>query len=1052
MPQKQIVSIPFATGQKDKQSAVWLESGTNTTVTNGIFVKANTVQKRPGSATLSKTEASSGLGASNLAVAKRLASYRNELLLFDGQYLRSYIEQLNQWLVKDETSPCVATRETIAQMSPGVFDGDVVECGGFRVYVWTDAVGANAAIYFAVQDIANGLVTSTGYVGNTSATGRLPKLLQLSGTNVILVHQRSSDNAIVGRSMSVAANPVWTGQTVIVAGAGTKAAVAFDAVAATGSSIFVVAYENNAGVIKVIEVSSAFSVLLTATCTDANTGYTAISLRADVSSNIIWLGFSYNAGNDVKMSCYAYSTGVETQAPFTIYSGAINYGRNIGIEQLDSTHAVVVIGTTTSKGLQWGVFSSIGGTTLALKQGYNMSLQSRPVLVASLDSVYGVRCYALVTHATPANQMTQFLVELDVRTSAAGSQAPHPVATLSPRFSSTSSFVLRSASTLTNGTILGNSAATSFVTFGSVAESLNGVGAVSALTFDFNHPGAYTTAELGGSLYVSGGIPSVYDGNVLAEIGSLVTADGATTGNAVGGSLQASQTYSYVFVVEWRDYKGQRHQGQPSLPVTGTTTGTNFKITLTVPQINLTTMTDFFVSNPNVGIPYIVPYRTVYSGGAMGTVFHRIVSDSPSPFAGSVNPNNETFSFTDDGTGAFADATAASAEQLYTTGGVVESDCPPSFTTLCSHRGRVFGVADDQRTIWYSTSYVPGAPVRFNDGFTLSVEEGGPIIGLCGLENYLVVFKTDSIYYFTFQNGPNLLGDQNDISGPTKLPVDVGCKDVRSILLTPQGVAFRTRTGMAMLDRGLGLRSDFGDPVENTLGAGAGVVKAALIHPTRPEYWFEMASSASASEVNGKSLVYNYRFDAWSIASRYDNDKSRAAALYNGSVSLNGTMYIATPFGQVNSEFAHTSTASNSFKDGGAADANYVTMTVETAWLKPSMTEGVTRVSGFGRVWKGMLSQEWKDYHILTISAAYDYSASYTDIFTFPASTHGSATFDEFEVNMSRPLCEAVRLKFADTPSAINPSTTGQGAILTGVTAEVAASLGANRLPDARRK
>ena len=1054
MPQKQTISIPFATGQQDKQSPVWIDPGTNATVTNGIFVKANQVQKRPGGLALSKSANAGGqTGApTTLAVTKKLASYRNELLLFDGQYLRSYLSNLNQWITKDEVSPCVATRETIAQISPGVFDGDVIELGGFRVFVWTEVSNANSALYFAVQDTTNGLITSTGYVGNTSATCRRPKLVQVTSTTIALVHQRSSDNAICGRIMAVnAVNPTWGGQTVIIAGASTKANVPFD-VSWPGASIFVLAYEDNTGVIRLKEVDSSFSIIVSGTCTDASTTYTAIALRADLSSGLVWLGFSYNGGNDVKMSVYSYLTLAETQAPFSVYSGATNYGKNIGIEKLDSTHAVIVFGTLpgSSKGFQWGVYSSTGATTLANKIGYGQGLLSRPIVVNSLDSVYGVRVYALVSHATPANQTTQFLVELDVRNVSSGVQAAHPVATISPRFSSSSALTLRSNSTLTSATNYLAPSNTSFVTFGSVAESLNGVGAVSAITIDFNHPGAYTCAELGGSLYISGGVPSVYDGNVVAEIGSLVTADGISGSAAAGGSLTGSQTYYYVFIKEWRDYKGQRHQGQPSIPYAVTTTGINKQVTLTVPQINLTTELDFFV-NQNVGPPYIVPYRTTYDGTAMTTIYHRLVSDAPGSFAGSVIPSNETFSFTDDGTGLFSDANALAAEQLYTTGGVVEDDCPPSFTHLCAHKGRIFGVADDQRTIWYSTVYSPGAPVRFNDTFILSCEEGGPIVAVAGIEGYLVVFKKDSIYYFT-GDGKNVLGEQGDFFGPTRLPVDFGCVDPRSLLLTPQGLVFRTRNGMAMLDRGLSYRSDFGDSIENSIGpTTAAPIVTAVQHPSRPEYWFDVANSASASETNGKAIVYNTRFNAWSTMSRFDSDKSRTGALMCSGISVNGTYYYSTPFGQVYSEYPLLPAATaGQFKDGGTS--NYVTLTVETAWIKPSLVEGVQRIGGYGRIWKALFTEEWRDYHNVVVQVAYDYSSSYTDSFMFTAGYHTSSLYEELEVNMSRPLCEAVRLKFTDAENGGNPSTTGEGGVLVGITAEIGVYPGTNRKSDARRK
>src|SRR6185436_6677986 len=185
-----------------------------------------------------------------------------------------------------------------------------------------------------------------------------------------------------------------------------------------------------------------------------------------------------------------------------------------------------------------------------------------------------------------------------------------------------------------------------------------------------------------------------------------------------------------------------------------------------------------------------------------------------------------------------------------------------------------------------------------------------------------VVFKKDSIYYFT-GDGKNILGEQGDFFGPTRLPVDFGCVDPRSLLLTPQGLVFRTRNGMAMLDRGLSYRSDFGDSIENSIGpTTATPIVSATQHPSRPEYWFDVAASASASEVSGKAIVYNTRFNAWSTMSRYDPDKGRTGALMIAGVAVNGTYYYSTPFGQVYSEYPLLpATTAGQFKDGG--NSNY---------------------------------------------------------------------------------------------------------------------------------
>lgn len=1063
--QKQTISIPFATGQKDKTGDAWVDAGASTSVTNGIFLQSNTISKRPGIKALGSGEISTNAPwtwASSVTTAKRLGSYKNNLLLFDGQYVRARVNQLDAWDAKDEVSPVVATREPISQLSYKICDPDVAQGGGFRVFVWTNAVNTSVgtSLYYAVIEVSTGATVNSGFVGNTSASYQKPKLAVLPFTNVlVLVAQRASDNAITARTMSLSGTPSWSAETVLIAGAATKANVAFDAVYVTGSSTFCLAYENNAGVIQLRTYNGSLTLQNSGACTDPNTTYFAISLRADATnSGVVWLAFSYGFGN-YKMAVHSLPTLAQVTAPFVVSAAGPVGNQNIGVEQLDATHAVILFGTAsagTSNKFLWGVFSISGAATIALKTAYHQCLLSRPILVNSLDSVYGVRAYAMVCFQDSVSECTNFLVELDVRNDSASSglAASHPVATLSPRFSAVTSDALRSSSSLANGTILGSPSSTSCVMPCTVAQSFNGNGVVSlwAATFDWNHAGNFQTVELGDEVYSSGGVPSSFCGSRWSEVGFLTPTFLTASSVVAGGSLASSLTYSYIVVPEWRDKVGNRIFGQPSQIISATTTVGNKTIQLTWSQVNLTTKFTL-QSGANLDPPYFSVYRTVATGGVMGTTFHKVTDEVAT--APGILPSAETWIFNDDGTGIKADSVAASSELLYTTGGVLESDNPSSFTTVCVHQNRVFGVGDDQRTIWYSTESIPGQTVRFNDALTLTCNEAGPIVAIASMEQNLIVFKSDAIFYFT-GSGPNELGDQNSFNGPFRIPTNIGCTGPRGWLLTPSGIVFRHRGGLALLDRGLTVHQDFGDPVESLLGSTGVQLNAANIHPSRNEMWFEVPATTSSAETSGYALVYNYQFDAWTVQRRYDSVSAIASANMVGAAAVNGTYYTITPGGHLFSEYPLLpATTSGQYKDGGTGAANWVTLSIETPWIKPSLIEGAAKTNGYGRANKVLGLEKWSEIHDVSLAVAYDYDTTYVDTFPFASSYHTSSTqtLEELEIRLSRPKCEAFRIKWSDAPpTGGGTANVGNGGAPTGLSAEISIYPGTNRIASSRRK
>ena len=81
------------------------------------------------------------------------------------------------------------------------------------------------------------------------------------------------------------------------------------------------------------------------------------------------------------------------------------------------------------------------------------------------------------------------------------------------------------------------------------------------------------------------------------------------------------------------------------------------------------------------------------------------------------------------------------------------------------------------------------------------------------MDDKLIIFKNNSIYFMA-GDGPNNLGQQDTFSQPQLISSDVGCENKNSIVLSPQGLFFKSNKGIFRLSRSLGL-SYIGAPIED---------------------------------------------------------------------------------------------------------------------------------------------------------------------------------------------------------------------------------------------
>ena len=507
-----------------------------------------------------------------------------------------------------------------------------------------------------------------------------------------------------------------------------------------------------------------------------------------------------------------------------------------------------------------------------------------------------------------------------------------------------------------------------------------------ALTqFDFNNTDSQYGSELslGDSLVLMNANPSTIDGSRVSRISfsvdPVITANASTT----GGSLLAG-TYQVSVHFEGSDERGNIVRSAESNQVSLTTTGTTSSITVRV-------LTSLQVSNSSVCV-----YMTQLNGNTKQLVFKK-------------------------GFDQFASATSyvitlppdTSAPLIYTTGGVLESNVPGPSLQACLFNNRIFSVpADEFNKVYYSNKYIQGEIPSFNNNLFIETANSTPryrdrITAVQGVSDKLVIFRENSIYWVA-GDGANLLGVNSSFTEPEVLAQDIGCKDSRSVVLTPVGIMFKSDKGIYLVDGGLSL-SYVGAPVE-TYNAES-IIDTCLITQRN------IVLMLTASRI----LCFDYLQQRWSVdtvsglASLAIWQNKIVALKASGRLSVESTAFV---------------------DDFGEMTPPSISMKLVTGWMK------LSGLQDYARIWRLLILGRWKSSHTLTVKVYYDYDDTTVETYTISQTT--SLNLYQFNIHLRRQKCESIKVELFDTGS-------GQSLDITGMTLEVGVKQGTMKVPAARK-
>ena len=1018
------VTVTFAGGINEAQQAELIEFGEFTRLKNVRQVKRGAVKKRPGFTSFNTVRTD---GTTFRTAAERVIGYRDSHIVTDGDELDVYSPYLNCYASKRVPS-VMATREPVASsgqkdINTGVYWSDMAVVGTYEVVIFirNDSSTGPRYLYALVRDnVSKTVVVPPTYVDEIWGDGTasiicMPLIVAASSYVHVIYQDKTTRTDIYRKTLDLSTLSAlatgWSASTKV-----NGAAIAggnFDACSL--GTTWAIAYGESANTIRVRTFTAAGVLSSSSAITVTNLSTNVVAIGG-ISSDTLWLA---HGTTDCYVIALNPSTLATTGTETLVCSGASLFS-NVGciaIERDGAATATVAFSANGSTGHNTYVIRTriVTGAVATLGNAW----QPNWLHIAGRPFVVGSRTYLpMVFMVNQRNTLARSWFLCDV-TSLDHYDCGRVVANVAPRLSLNyvNDYLMNTTDIVAVPHFVVRSANEYAVPI--VVQENSQTASVQVVTLDFASTHRHESGTLGGTPYFNTGAPFAYDGAAPYELSFFhPPALDPPSAVGVGGITTTGTGYSYCCVWRWQDSDGNIHRSAPSnIQQTGAYAGIA-SFTITITSLYLTwKQASHSGGTATVNPVWCEIYRTTNAG-----VTYYLLDTVENRTLFSTLPYSDTIT----------DATLQTSETLYSQPGEIGAAkphvCPPSFVHTCVHGNRVWGVADDQKTLWFSAQRVQGEGIWFSDVFTVLVEQDGPTTAIASMDGRLVVFKERAIYIVD-GDGPSENG-VGEFGVPYKLPCDVGCVNARSVAVVPDGVFFESSRGVMVLTRGQSTVW-VGEQVQDTLAAYPTITSAT----TKEQDGVVLITCSNGS--TGVTLVFDYLNKVWST-DYVTNGASGAADCIAPSSCISGTGL----YTRVHADGQVWSESTTSYRDG----TYWVPMLAEFGWLKSSGLQGEQDIA------KVSLLARSAEYHDLRIRVGYDYATDYIDDRTFSADELADMRTEQVEIVLSSHRSQSVRFEFSDEePSAPYTATNGTGGSWIGVTCNVQGRPGGVRLPPRAR-
>ena len=910
--QKSPININFASGLDTKTDKNQIPIGKFAALNNAVFDKLGQLTKRNGFPLLSTLPNQDQTTLTTL----------NDNLLATGSNLYAYSKDTDQWLNKGAVQPVQLGVQPLVRVSTSQYGADAATTpNGLTCLVYMDS----GASYYQVSDSTTGQQVVSRQLLPNSATN--PRVIIL-GPYFIVTFTSLIGGTPHLQYIAVPITQPASPTTVADISASVASTAGYDIVVANNN--LYAAWSGAGNTVKIAYMSTSFVVSPVKTITGHNATLAALAVDTTGSTPIIWLTFWDTATSNGYSIAYNYGLATVLTLTQVITGQVLSALTNIAYNNTCYNYYEIV-----------NSYNSVGANPNTMRTDYivgNSITQVgavgtpatilRSVGLASKPFIDNGVTYLLVAYGGTA-EPTYFLIDVQghiyMRLAATNGGGYQQTQVLPKAYQVDGAWTLPY---LIKDFLVSVNKGTNLPTNTPVNGIYTQTG-INLAMFSINTTGQYS-AEIAGALHLTGGQLWEYDSVRPVEHGFHVYPENISVTTATTGGAITAQQYYYVFTYEWTDNQGNLHRSAPSIPVAITTTGSTSTNTLYVPTLRLT-----YKTSPN-------PVRIVgYRWSVAQQVYYQFTSIT-SPTLNDTTVDYVTI------TDPYADSQILGNVLLYTTGGVVENIAAPASIASALFKNRLFLVdAEDRNLLWYSKQVIEATPVEMSDLLTLYVAptsgaqgSTGPITALSAMDDKLIIFKKDAIYYLT-GTGPDNTGANNDFNDPIYITSSVGCANPKSIVLTPNGLMFQSDKGIWLLGRDLS-SNYIGAPVEKYNGQS---VMSAKAIPATNQVRFVLD--------NNVTLMFDYFVQQWGT---FSNVFAISSTLYQGRDT-----YLNT-YGSVFQE------TEGMYIDGSQP----VLMSFTTSWLN------VAGVQGYERFYMMYLLGTYITPFTLNVDLAYDYNASQT--------------------------------------------------------------------------
>lgn len=938
--QKTPVSINFARGLDTKTDPNQVSIGNFLAMNNSVFTTGGRLTKRNGFKNITNLPN---------ALQTNITTFNNNLVA-TGSNLYAYSADSLQWLDKGVIQPVqlstlALVHDSYYQTSPdSAVSSSGLICSAFMQ-------GTQAYVTVSDSETGQQILVKTALVSSAAN----PRVVVLGNYFIVTFTYLDIATPKLAYVAINTMNPTVIGTvTQISASLSSATTGAYDT--AVMNNAMYIAWAGADTTIKRVYLSSTLVLVATQSTGVASTP-DYISIAPDIATTRLWITYAITASTSITTTLYNNTLTTAILGPTVVSASStiaalssivVNSVNNIFYEIINTYPSAPFPANTRTDYVQYSTVTYAGVVV-------NVGTILRSVGLASKPFISENTIYMLVTYAdTNTNQPTYFLIDsagsiyMRLAASNGGGYAANQVL---PQVSTVNSSFYTVY--LIKDFLTGINKETNLPS-GTPTNAIYSQTGVNLLKFTINDSNQYSS-EIATSLHLTGGQMWQYDGIKPVEEGFQVWPENVVaTWSAAGGSIVAkpdgstnTNAYFYQFTYEWTDGAGNLQRSAPSIPVSVTTTGagTTGSITLEVPTLRLT-----YKDGTN-------PVRIVgYRWSVAQQVFYQFTSVT--------NPtlNDKTVDYVTI-VDTKSDAQILGNAIIYTTGGVVENIAPPAAIASALFKNRLFIVdAEDRNLLWFSKQVIENVPVEMSDLFTVYVapttgSQGstGPITAISAMDDKLIIFKSNAIYYLT-GSGPDNTGANNDFSEAIYITSSVGCSNPSSIVLTPNGVMFQSDKGIWLLGRDLST-TYVGAAVE---AFNSSTVTSALLIPGATQVRFTVS--------NNTTLMFDYFYNQWGT---FSNLQAIAACLYG-----NNHTYLSAA-GGIYQETVGT------YFDGSSP----VLMGFTTSWIN------IGGLQGFERFYFGYLLGTYYTPFKLNLTLAYDYAQGSSQSILITPSNNPPTTF-----------------------------------------------------------